>query len=125
MVKTEGNVKYLWQFDRLANVAEVFRLPSKKHVNTVDLTASGVSNDPTPDLGALAPHGTRIYIALRGPLPQTGAHAAEGLTPGLGVVELSQGGMHGTLAHLLATAFINPINDTQESDPHAAFVRRK
>ena len=61
MVKTEGNVKYLWQFDRLANVAEVFRLPSKKHVNTVDLTASGVSSDPTPDLGALAPHGTRIY----------------------------------------------------------------
>ena len=66
MVKTEGNVKYLWQFDRLANVAEVFRLPSKKHVNTVDLTASGVSNDPTPDLGALAPHGTRdLYRTSR------------------------------------------------------------
>lgn len=37
----------------------------------VDLTASGVSHDPTPDLGALSPQRNRIYIALRGPQPQT------------------------------------------------------
>jgi hypothetical protein len=46
---TSGNVKYLWQFDRLMNVAEVFRLPSKQHVGTVDLTTA-VSSDPTPDI---------------------------------------------------------------------------
>ena len=125
MVLTDGSVRYLWQFDRLANVAEVFRVPSMQHVATVDLTASGVSTDPTPDLGGLSPRGDRIYVALRGPQPQTGAHAAVGNSPGLGIVTLADGGSTGSLTHRLATSFVNPLNASEESDPHAAFVRLK
>ena len=133
------NQKYLWQFDRLGNKAEVFLLPPTSrfacafpsfldtpiHVGTVDLVTAGVSEDPTPDLLAASPRGNRFYVALRGPKPQTGAHAAEGKTPGLGIVTLILGGRTGRLTHVLPTSFINPVDGSQESDPHAAFIRRK
>lgn len=125
MAKTAGTVHYLWQFDRMANVAEVFRLPSKKHIRTVDLTASGVSSDPTSDLVTLSPNGDRFYVALRGPKPQTAGHAAHGSSPGLGIVTLSDDGANGSLTLVLPTSFINPIDGSQESDPHGAAARRK
>jgi hypothetical protein len=132
------NRRFLWQFDRLGNVAEVFRVPAARftcpppglegtpeHVGTVSLVAPGVSADPTVDLGAASPLGDRIYVALRGPKPQTGAHAAVGSTPGLGIVTLRQGGRTGGLTHILPTSFINPMDGSEESDPHAAFIRLK
>lgn len=125
MAKTEGRIRYLWQFDRLANVAEVFRLPSLRHVNTVDLTASGVASDPTPDIVVLSPIGNRFYMALRGPKPQTGAHAAAGTTPGLGIVSITNRGADGSLTRVLHTSFVNPIDDSQESDPHGITMRQK
>ncbi len=125
MAKTEGRIRYLWQFDRLANVAEVFKLPSLRHVNTVNLTAPGVSDDPTPDIVVLSPKGNRFYVALRGPHPQTGAHASAGTTPGLGVVKITNRGANGSLTHVLHTNFVNPIDDSQESDPHGISARRK
>jgi hypothetical protein len=88
------NRRYLWQFDRLANKAEVFRTPSTKFVcpppgtsgtpvpvGTVNLVTPGVSDDLienslSPDIVATSPLGNRFYLALRGPKPQTGAHAA-------------------------------------------------
>jgi hypothetical protein len=139
MVKT-SNSRYIWQFDRIANVAEVFRLPPSRrtdscppywergtpqHVRTVNLITPGVSDDPTPDLGAVSPTGHRIYIALRGPQPQTGAHAAVGSTPGLGIVSVTQDGQNGSLTHVLRTSFLSPVNGSEESDPHAAFLRLK
>ncbi len=124
MVLTAGKIRYLWQFDRIANVAEVFRLPSKQHVATIPL-AGPVSSDPTPDLGSLSPRGDRIYVALRGPRPQTGAHASVGNSPGLGIIALSSGGASGSLIHVLATSFLSPVDNSEESDPHAALVRLK
>lgn len=125
MLVTAGNVKYLWQFDRLSNVAEVFRLPSKQRVNTVDLKASGVSSDPTPDIVGLSPAGNRIYVALRGPRPQTGAHASSGTTPGLGIVNLTHNGADGTLSQVLPTSFLNAFDGSEESDPHGLVIRLK
>jgi hypothetical protein len=122
---TSGSVRYLWQFDRIANVAEVFRLPSTQHVRTVDLTASGVSTDPTPDLVDASPRGDRFYVALRGPKPQTGAHASVGTTPGLGIVTITDGGANGSLTHVLRTSWPSPVNSSEESDPHGICVRRK
>jgi DNA-binding beta-propeller fold protein YncE len=116
---------YLWQFDRLANVAEIYRLPSGRHAFTVDLTATGVSSDPTPDLVALSPIGNRIYAALRGPKPQTGAHASMGSTPGLGIVNISHGGAYGGLFAILPTEFRNPEDGSEESDPHGICVLLK
>jgi hypothetical protein len=133
-----ANRRYLWQFDRIANVAEVFTLPSSRfacpfpgtsdapeHVGTVNLSVRGVSEDPTVDLGAASPLGNRFYVALRGPKPQTGAHAAVGTTPGLGIITLTQAGRNGSLTHVLRTSFINPVDGSEESDPHAAFIRLK
>ncbi len=125
MALTSGNVRYLWQFDRLMNVAEVFRLPSKQHVATIDLTASGVSSDPTPDIVVTSPNGDRFYTALRGPRPQTGAHASDGISPGLGIVTISHGGANGSLTHVLPTSFINPVDAGQEGDPHGVELRLK
>jgi hypothetical protein len=132
------NERYLWQFDRLGNRAEVFRLSNFKrtcapfgldgtprHIGTVNLVTPGVSLDPTPDLGAVSPLGNRIYIALRGPKPQTGAHAAQGQTPGLGIIDLWQAGRTGELSQVLRTTFPNPVDGSEESDPHAAYVRLK
>jgi DNA-binding beta-propeller fold protein YncE len=121
MVLTAGE-NYLWQFDRLANVAEVYRLPGGKHIRTVDLKDSGISSDPTPDLVALSPLGNRIYVTLRGPRPQTGAHASEGNSPGLGIVSLRNGGSHGVLERILPTHFRNPQDDGEESDPHGICI---
>jgi hypothetical protein len=123
LVLTKGQVRHLWQFDRLANVVEVFHVPSLRRVGTVDLKASGVSDDPAPDLADLSPDGRRIYVALRGPRPQTGGHASEGSTPGLGIVTLTGDGRGGTLSHVLRTSLRNPNDGGQESDPHGVSVR--
>jgi hypothetical protein len=116
---------YIWIFDR-TDVAEVYRLPTGKHVFSVDLKWSGVSPKPTPDLVALSPKGDRFYAALRGPKPQTGSpHVAMGETPGLGIVKLNAGGAWGTLTHVLRTRIPNPVDGSEESDPHGVTVRIK
>jgi DNA-binding beta-propeller fold protein YncE len=116
---------YIWHFDRIANVADVYRVPSGRYVSTVDLTIGGVSPDPTPDLVALSPTGDRFYVALRGPQPQTGAHASMGSTPGLGIVRITQSGAYGQLTHVLPTTFRNPQDGSEESDPHGIAIRMK
>lgn len=116
---------YLWVFDR-TDVAEVYRVPTGRHMNSVDLRTSGVSAKPTPDLVALSPLGNRFYMALRGPKPQTGSpHVATGETPGLGILTLSRGGAFGTLTHVFRTTLQNPIDRSEESDPHGVTVRLK
>ena len=117
---------YLWVFDRTGDVAEVYRIPTGRHMNSVDLRASGVSAKPTPDLVALSPLGNRFYMALRGPKPQTGSpHVATGGTPGLGILTLSRGGAFGTLTHVFRTTLVNPVDGSEESDPHGVTVRLK
>ena len=116
----------MWVFDRLTDVAEVYRVPTGRHMNSVNLRASGVSAKPTPDLVALSPLGNRFYMALRGPKPQTGSpHVATGETPGLGILTLSRGGAFGTLTHVFRTTLQNPIDRSEESDPHGVTVRLK
>lgn len=116
---------YLWIFDR-TDVAEVYRIPTGKHTFSVDLKWSGVSSKPTPDLAVLSPLGDRFYLALRGPKPQTGSpHVATGGTPGLGILKLNDGGAWGMLENVLQTKMTNPIDSTEESDPHGVTVRIK
>ncbi len=116
-----GKKNYIWQFDRLANVVEVFDSATNAQVSTIQLVGP-VSSDPTPDLAAASPDGSRMYVALRGPVPQTGAHAASGSTPGLGIVNVEGGGVGGRLSAVMPTSNINPINGAQESDPHGVTV---
>ena len=122
---TTANGSYLWVFDR-TDVAEVYRIPTAEHQNSVDLRSSGVSRRPAPDLVALSPMGDRFYLALRGPKPQTGSpHVATGETPGLGILQLSNAGAYGRLTHVFRTRNTNPIDNSEESDPHGIGIRLK
>jgi hypothetical protein len=115
---------YLWVFDRGTDVAEVYRVPLGQPAVSVNLRLSGVSRKPTPDLAALSPLGNRFFLSLRGPKPQTGgAHVATGETPGLGILQLSQGGAWGTLTHVLPASLRNPVDQSEESDPHGIGIR--
>jgi hypothetical protein len=118
------HARFLWQFDRLANEAQVFdsKQSPPRHVGSVNLVTPGLTSDPTPDIVDLSPKGNRFYVALRGPQPQTGAHASAGTTPGLGIVSLRGNGRTGALTHVLRSTFKNPISGAEESDPHGLVV---
>ena len=95
--------RYLWVFDRGLNVVEVFDTTTDlaEPVNTITLAGTS-SEDPAPDLADIAPAGNRIFVSLRGPNPLSGSpHVATGSTPGLGVIQVKQGGKSGALASVI------------------------
>ena len=108
--------------DRHANVAEIIQLRSGRWVKTVEL-AGGVSADPAPDLVDRAPAGDRLFVALRGSVPLSGdPHNATGSTPGLGIIEVKQGGRSGGLAAIVPLT--NPLQQPgQAPDAHGLRVR--
>ena len=114
--------KHLWVMDRHANVAEIIDLRSGDWVNTVDLSG-GVSADPAPDLVDRSPAGDRLFVALRGAVPLSGdPHNATGSTPGLGIIEVNQGGRGGRLAAVVPLT--NPLQQpNQAPDAHGLRVR--
>jgi hypothetical protein len=114
--------RYVWMFDRAGNVAEVFDTQSGERVNTVVLTSEH-SADPTPDLAVVSPDGSRIFVALRGPLPLSGdPHASTGSTPGLGVIQVTAGGLDGFMK---AIARISNVDGTgvERADAHSIALR--
>jgi hypothetical protein len=114
--------RYLWVMDRHADVAEIIDVRSGKWVNTVNL-AGALSDSPAPDLADSAPSGTRLFVALRGPVPLSGdPHNATGSTPGFGVIQVTHGGRSGQLIAVvpLTNAAQQP---GQAPDAHALRVR--
>jgi hypothetical protein len=115
--------KYVYFFDRAANVVEIYAAASGDHVKTESLV-SNFSADPTPDLASEAPDGKYLYLSLRGPLPLSGdPHASTGSTPGLLVLELLQDGRD------VAVRGIAPISNidaggVERADGHGIRVRR-
>jgi hypothetical protein len=101
--------------DRIGNKVEVFKTHgSLKREGSYSLTSSGacgaasitddpnlLPNDPAPDLMSRSPNGDYLFVALRGPIPITAPHGAQGSCPGVGVIELTQGGKSGTLVTVL------------------------
>jgi hypothetical protein len=114
--------RYLWVFDRHANVAEIIDVGSGRWVNTVEL-AGDLSTDPAPDLADRSPAGERVFVALRGSVPLSGdPHNATGTTPGLGIIQVTRGGQHGTLAAIVPLT--NPSQQPGQSpDAHGLRVR--
>jgi DNA-binding beta-propeller fold protein YncE len=117
-----GRGRYLWVMDRHANVAEIIDARTGQWVNTVAL-AGEVSDDPAPDLVDRAPAGNRLFVALRGSVPLSGdPHNARGTTPGLGIIQLTQGGRSGKLAAVVPLT--NPLQQPgQAPDAHGLRVR--
>jgi hypothetical protein len=114
-----GNV---WIFDRGANVAEVFDGASGSHVGTVSLLG-GPSSDPTPDLADVAPSENHIFVSLRGPVPLSGdPHVATGSTPGIGVVQMQEGGRRGFLKTVVPISNIDAAG-VERADAHGIRVR--
>lgn len=120
-----GRYKYVWFFDRLGNVVEVFRADSGERVQTINIADPAISVDPTPDLVAESPDGRFVYASLRGPNPLSGdPHASLGSSPGLLVIEVLQDGRS------LAVRGLAPISNRdaagiERADGHGVQWRRK
>lgn len=123
LVATKDN-RFLWVFDRAMGVAEVFDVSLDARVATIEL-AHRSAEHPTPDLADIAPSGNRIFVSLRGPNPLSGSpHAATGSTPGLGVIQLRQGGRVGVLQSVVPISNIDGAG-VERADSHGIRVRRK
>ena len=115
--------RFVHVVDRIANVVEVFDTDSFAR-STYDLVSAdgqggGVGpcaaasadddaalpgNDPAPDLIDRTPDGRYLVAALRGPVPVSVTHAAQGSCPGVGIVELSDDGAGGRLVGVLRSS---------------------
>ena len=131
---TTLNGQYVHNADRIQNVVEVFDTSTLTAVNHYDLTsldgqgngqgpclAASVDddpllpkNDPAPDLLQSTPDGKYLVVSLRGPAPVTVNHSSQGSCPGVGIIELTNGGMQGRLLDVLRTT------NTFDSDPMLA-----
>jgi hypothetical protein len=106
------------------NNAEVFDVASGERVNTVNLL-SGMSDDPSLDLADLSPSGNFAFVSLRGPNPLSGdPHASTGSTPGVGVIQLEQGGRTGFMKTVVRVSN-RDANHVQRADVHGIRVRLK
>ena len=67
-------------------------------------------NNPGADFIAPSPDGKYMMLSLRGPAPVSATHSAQGSCPGVGIVELKDGGASGSLVGILRS--VNEIEDT-------------
>jgi hypothetical protein len=123
MVATKHN-RYLWVLDRARSVAEVFDTVSDAHVNTIVFDHPSIDG-LTPDLADLSPSGNRMFVSLRGPNPLSGSpHAATGSTPGLGVIQVTEGGKGGVLQSVIRISNIDAAG-VERADTHGIRLRLK
>lgn len=146
---------YVHTVDRIQNNVEVFDTSTLLRT-TYDLTSedgqgNGLgacaavsvtddnalpSNDPAPDLLEPTPDGKYLVVALRGPVPVSVTHAAQGSCPGVGIIELLDDGASGRLAGVLRTTNTidsasvsapggHPYTGLEHSDIHGASIRKK
>ena len=153
--------KYVHTVDRIQNVVEVFDTRRLKR-STYDLTSrngrgqgkgacdaasvtyeSGPTGDPglpandaAPDLMEPTPDGKYLAVALRGPIPVSVTHSAQGSCPGVGMIRLLGNGKYGKLATVLRstnTVDTAPLSapgghayaGSEHSDVHGASVRTR
>ncbi len=136
-IKTTKKGTYIHMSDRIQNVMDVFDTETYEHVGTYDLVskdgksgrggASGPCrnksvlddpllqlNDPAPDLFDITPDGKYFMVAFRGPVPVTVPHAAQGSCPGVGIVEITDGGKSGKLVDILRT--VNTLDKVENGE---------
>lgn len=120
-----GNGKYVWFFDRLANVVEIYRADTGAYQQTMSLADPALSLDPSPDLVGEAPDERFVYASLRGPNPLSGdPHASTGSTPGLMVIEVLQDGRSLAVRGIARISNVD-ASGVQRADGHGVRVRRK
>jgi DNA-binding beta-propeller fold protein YncE len=118
--------RYLWVADRAANRVVIVDTRTDRPIDEIELVGR-LSPNPAPDLVDISPSGDLMFVTLRGPNPLTGnapgINNAAGSTPGLGIMEVKQGGRQGELRALIPIT--HPVNGTELADPHGIAVRRK
>jgi hypothetical protein len=118
-----GNGNYLWVMDRHADVVEVLRVSDGRHVGTIPLNGA-LTNNAAPDLADAAPTGSFAFVALRGPTPLSGdPHNATGSSPGLGILQITEGGRSGRLLRIVPLTNVG-ADGIERADPHGLRVRR-
>ncbi len=116
--------RFVWVFDRILNVAEVFDTATGVHVNAIDLNQGGPAG-LAPDLADVSPSGHRVFVSLRGPNPLSGdPHASTGSTPGMAVIEVQEHGARGVLKAVVPIHNID-VAGVERADAHGIRVRRK
>jgi hypothetical protein len=124
VAKTHGG-KYVWFFDRLANVVEIFRADQGNHTQTVNIADPNLSTDPTPDLVGESPDGRFVYASLRGPNPLSGdPHASLGTTPGVMVIEVMKDGRDLAVRGIARISNVD-VGGVERADGHGIRVRRR
>ena len=111
-------------FDTLTNVRTTYDLTSANgqgsglgpcYASSVSDDAMLPLNDPAPDLMDRTPDGKYLVVAFRGPVPVSVTHSAQGSCPGVGIIEVLNGGASGRLAGVLRST--NTIDTTPVSAP--------
>jgi hypothetical protein len=73
---------------------------------------------PTPQFPDAAPGGTLACVALRGPTPLSGdPHNATGSTPGLGILQVTEGGRNGRLLRIVRLTNVG-ADGVERADAH-------
>jgi YVTN family beta-propeller protein len=118
-----GRGRYLWVADRGRNFLFVVDTQTDTVVERIPL-AGTVSEDPTPDLLALSPNGSHVFMSLRGPNPLSAdPHVSTGTSPGVGVLKVLRGGRD---ARFEAVAPVSNVDaeGVERADVHALALRR-
>jgi DNA-binding beta-propeller fold protein YncE len=116
--------RYLWVADRGRNFVWVIDTATDHLVNIVPL-AGALSADPTPDLLAISPNGSHMFMSLRGPNPLTAdPHVSTGSTPGVGVIKVLASGRNGTFEGLAPASNVDGAG-IERADMHALSIRLK
>jgi len=120
-----GGGRYVWVFDRIAHVAEVFEMRTGAKITTLNMR-SALSGQPAIDIATVSPDGRFIYATTRGPRPLSGAHASTGSNPGVVVIELLQDGRSGVIRQLapISNLVVEAGVSIERGDPHGIVIRR-
>ncbi|KAL9189360.1 hypothetical protein ACHAXT_009035 [Thalassiosira profunda] len=126
--------KYVHVVDRIEDVIDVFDTATGEHVGAYSLVSAdgGVEdhvakgggaceatsvtdggegfpvNNPGADFIMPTPDGKYMMLSLRGPAPVSATHSAQGSCPGVGIVELKEGGKSGALVGVLRSTNLLP-----------------
>lgn len=109
-----GRGRYLWMANRADHNVVVINTERDAHMGVFD----GVGT--APDLMALSPSGSHVYVALRGPNNLTGGPPAKGAATGFAVVQVTEGGRSG---RRIAVVPIGDQTPASPNDVHTVNVR--
>jgi DNA-binding beta-propeller fold protein YncE len=116
--------RFLWIADRDGDRIVVLDALTDAFIGEFSLEGA-FGNDPSPDLLDISPAGNRVFASLRGPNPLSGdPHSSTGSTPGVGVIEVQDGGRTGELRAIARITNVD-AGGVERADPHGLRVRRK